>query len=269
MLSDYYLKILSKKFAFTSKKCLYLKKFSVMKTIWYILVLAAIVVSGCKKDNIDTSPSPTYPPITYVDYNQGLGSNPGYPVGMQFTLPEHIKLIGEIRGGAPGRNLTIEDKQTYSGPFPIDIPLRNWVTYGTGTYVNLYMKFYNNSSSPTTLTLPGGLIFCDTQDNSHEPQYQRGFLLQSVHIPIPPFDTAYVHLPCYCLNMHLAVPDFNTVYYIGPVTMNPNLNLIVQIMAPKQYPYGYEYDIQSIIWNVTDNGQPLTQADIQFLQSLP
>jgi hypothetical protein len=231
-----------------------------------LLLAIAFVFNACKKEEADQTPPPGDQPT--IDYNQGLGADPGYPIGFHYSLPSHIELVGDIRGGLPGRSDQI-DKETYKGPFPACPQDRSWITYGTGTYVNLYMKFYNTLTTPATLSLPGGLIFCDTQDNNHEPSYQRGLLLQTVNIPIPAQDTAFVHLPCYCLNMALPPPSFNTVYYIGPVTMNPQLNQMILIMSTKQYPYGEEGTIQGIVWNITDNGQTLTAGDIQYLNSLP
>ncbi len=232
-----------------------------------LFVALVIVATSCKKPEAE-DPPPQQDPLPEIDYDQGLGSNPGYPVGYQYNLPEHVHIIGDIRAGTEGRATEI-DKETYKGPFPACEMNRNWTTYGTGTYVNLYMLLYNSQNAPTTVSFPGGLIFCDTQDNSHEPQFQRGLVLQTVNIPIGAYDTAWVHLPCYCLNMHLGVPGFNTVYYIGPISTNPQLNQLVLLMAPKQYPLGHEGSLQTIVWNITDNGQTLTQSEIQFINSLP
>lgn len=235
--------------------------------LFSVLIALFLVFNACKKTEVVDDPPVIDNPD--VNYNQGLGTTPGYPVGLIYHFPEHIQLIGDIRGGMPyGRSGEI-DKETYKGPFPACEMNRNWTTYGTGTYVNLYMVLYNALSTPTNLSLPGGLIFCDTQDNSHEPQYQRGLLLQTVNIQIPAQDTAFVHLPCYCLNMHLGVPSYQTVYYIGPISSNPQLNQLIVIMQPKQYPIGEEGNIQSIVWNITDNGQVLSPTDISYLNSLP
>jgi hypothetical protein len=234
-----------------------------------VLLLALTLVFGaCKKAEVQDDPPPPVNNEDPINYNAGLGNNPGYPVGMTYTLPNNIQIIGDIRGGVEGRTSDI-NKTEYKGPFPIAQNTRNWVTYGSGTFVNLYMLLYNSSTAPVNVAFPGGLIFCDTQDNGHEPQFQRGLVLQTVNISVPAQDTAWVHLPCYCLNASLGVPGFNTVYYIGPISTNPQLNQLVLLMAPKQYPLGNESQMQGIVWNITDHGQTLTPAEIQFINSLP
>ena len=231
------------------------------------LVLIALSLNSCKKDNLPpTNPNPV---ITTHNYLAGLGSTFGRPSGRPFMLPSNIKILGDIRGGQMYKSNEV-DKNKYTGPFPLNMIPKSWVTYGTGTYVNLYIKFYNTLPTATTLTIPGGLIFVDSLDtDSSNGQYQKGFILQDVNIALPPMDTAFVVLQAYCLNLHLAPSNYNAVYFIGPITNNPNLDSIVTIMAPKQFPFGEEGSIQSIIWNVSDNGQNLTAADIQYLNALP
>lgn len=237
------------------------------KILFAVLIALPLFFSACKKEAED-DPLPPVPPPPAVNYNQGLGNIPGLPVGTVYNFPPNIQLIGEIRGG---HNKTLPvDKFTYNGPFPFADMAKNWITYGTGTFVNLYFQVFNMLTVPDTLTLPGGLIFVDINDtDSILPTYQRGLLLQTVNIPIDPLDTAWVHLPCYCLNLHMSVPNFNTVYTLGPVTSNPELNQLVTLMAPKQYPFGEEYNLQSIVWNITDNGDTLTPANIAYINSLP
>lgn len=234
-----------------------------------LLLVITIAFVSCKKEKNENPPDKPWVPVLQDNYWAGLGPEPGYPTGTQFHLPSHIQLIGEIRGGIMGKNYNI-DKSKYHGPYPYVQPEKNWIFYGTGTYVHLYCKFYNTLTVPDTLTIPGGLIFCDSTDiNDSVGIYQKGYILQSVYIPVPALDTAFACLNAYCLNAHLMPSSYNAVYYIGPVTNNPYLNQISAIMAPKQYPFGEEYSIQSIIWKVTDNGQVLDTADINYLNSLP
>jgi len=234
--------------------------------LFMLLLAIAFIFNACKKESVDQKPLPEEKPT--INYNQGLGNNPGYPVGLPYSLPSNIEIKGEIQGGMPGRLVQI-DKTSYTGPFPGFEQSRNWVTYGTGTYVNLYVKFFSPFANATSFALPGGLIFCDTQDNDSVPLFQRGLLLQTVTINIPAMDTAFVHLPCYCLNKTFPIPNFDVVYYIGPITMNPQLNQLISIMSTKQYPIGEESTLQGIIWHITDDGLNLTSAEIQYLNSLP
>lgn len=235
--------------------------------IGILLIAITLFFSACSKDEL-----PALNPVKPVptgNYLAGLGSTPGYPSGHPFILPSHISIIGDIRGGEMYKSSHV-DKNKYTGPFPINLVPKSWVSYGTGTYVNLYIKFFNSLPTATTLTIPGGLIFIDSLDtDTSNGMYQKGFILQDVNIPLPALDTAFIILEAYCLNHTLSPSSYNAVYFIGPITNNPNLDSIATIMAPKQYPFGEEYNIQNIIWNVTDYGQNLTAAEVQYLNSLP
>lgn len=240
-----------------------------MKKNIYVLtaiVVVVLLISACNKDK---EIPPVSVPIATNIFLNGLGDHPGFPSGTQYVLPPHIQLVSEIRGGESYKNAFV-DKNKYYGPFPVNLIPKAWVSYGTGTYVQLYMKLYNTLTVDTTLIFPGGLIFCDTLDNdTSNGYYQRGFILQNDTILVPAMDTAFVVLNAYCLNANLSSSSYDAVYYIGPISNNPNLNQVVTIMAAKQYPIGQEYDIQSILWNITDYGQNLTQQEIQYLNALP
>lgn len=243
---------------------------------YFALLIAVIFFAciSCDKDEDSkkgTSQDTEKAPINYL---QGLGNEPGMPVGYPFSLPPRVRVIGEIRGGVPQQQsvpygLFFIDKSKYEGKFPL-FSIKNYVTYGTGTYVNLYFQLGNSINAPITVSLPGGLIFCDIQDtDTTRPVYQRGLLLQTVYIPIAPLDTAYVHLPLYCLNKTLPAPNFNVIYTFGPVTANQELNQMIDIMEPKAYPYGEESNLQEIIWNITDYNMALTQEEIDYMNALP
>jgi len=233
------------------------------------LVVIALMLNACKKDTT-TDPNKSLKPLPTNNYLAGLGHQVGYPSGRSFVLPSYIHIIGSIRGGEMYKSNNIVDKNKYTGPFPLNLVPKSWVAYGTGTYINLYIKFYNALPSPTTLTIPGGLIFCDSLSNDTScGQYQKGFILQDVHIPLPALDTAFIDLQAYCLNHTLWPSSYNAVYFIGPISMNPNLNQIVSIMSSKQPPIGQENNIQQIIWNVTDYGLNIAPSEVQYLNALP
>lgn len=227
-----------------------------------IVVAFFIVLSSCKKETAPVQNTPTGNASTIT----GLGANSGSPTGIHFKLPKNIKIIGSIRGGLPYGKIM---NKNYTGPFPYSNNPKSWVDYGTGTFVNLYIKFYNTNTSPCTVTLPGGLIFCDSLDAHGFGTYQKGLILQDVDIPVPGLDTAFACIRAYCLNHTLAASSYDAVYYIGPITNNQDLNQIISIMGTKQAPVGEEYNIQSIVWNVTDYGLTLTSTEIAYLNSLP
>ncbi len=235
-----------------------------MKRIYFMVfaLVAALLLASCAKDD----PPPV---VTTNDANplSGLGSNTGYPTGKYFKLPSNIRVLGDIRGGLYGKAPV---EKSYTGPFNVEEFKANWVTLGTGTYVNLFIQFYNSALNATTFTMPGGLIFIDSSDlYQHIPVYQKGYILQDVEVTVPALDTAFIQLRAYCLNAHLAPSSYDAVYYFGPITNNTQLNTITTIMNGKQYPYGEEYNIQQIVWNVTDNGLTLTSQEIAYLNGLP
>lgn len=238
-----------------------------------VLIAISFTFSSCKKEKSTiTDQTKSEPSQYYQHHNQGLGPNGGYPSGTTFVLPPFVKVIGSIRGGLPSaKEATKFNKLTYQGPYISNNQYKaNWTDYGTGTFVNLYVQFYNTLPTNATLTLPGGLIFVDSTDvDDTVGTYQKGFILQDVHIALPAQDTAFACLRAYCLNAHLLPSSYAAVYFIGPVTSNQELNQIVTIMAPKQYPFGEEGSIQSIIWDVTDNAQTLTSTQITYLNGLP
>lgn len=236
-----------------------------MKTryLLFALLLSTVALYSCEKE--DPAPTPA-PEPTPTDYYAGLGTTPGTPAGKPYLLPAGISVVGEIRGGLSGK---APYEKNYKGPFN-DFPKASYVTLGTGTYVNLYMMLYNSNFTNLSFSLPGGLIFVDSSDVfNHEPVYQKGYILQNVNVSINAFDTAYIQLRAYCLNHTLSPSTYDAVYYFGPVTSNPQLNTITGIMATKAYPFGEEYNIQTIIWNVTDYGLTLTSAEIAYLNGLP
>jgi hypothetical protein len=233
--------------------------------IFGIVIAFCIVMTSCKKETTQSNNDQNGPTVTASTLT-GLGTTPGFPTGKNFELPKNIKIIGSIRGGLPYAKAA--DKN-FKGPFPFVNNPKSWIDYGTGTYVNLYIKFYNTLPVQTTVTLPGGLIFCDSLDAHGFGTYQKGFILQDVNIPVPALDTAFACIRAYCTNHTLLPSSYSAVYYLGPVTNNQDLNQIVTIMAPKQYPFGEEYNIQSTIWNVTDYGLTLTPAEITYLNALP
>jgi hypothetical protein len=233
-----------------------------------VIVTMSFVFTSCKKDKTETTPETPYVPLPTTWSMAGLGSHVGYPTGTVFHLPSNVTIIGSIRGGIQGKDVQL-DKETYKGPFSYKI-LVDTNIYGTGTFINLYAKLYNSLPTIYNFAIPGGLIFCDSLDLLDSVGvYQKGYILQTVNISLAAQDTTLIHLKAYCLNAHLSPSSYNAVYYIGPITNNPQLNQITSIMAPKQYPYGEEYNIQSIVWKVTDNGLVLDSTDIAYLNSLP
>lgn len=223
-----------------------------------VLVLGLIALNACKKDV-----SPTYP-ITVVtipvgNYTAGLGSSPGTPVCKPFILPTNIVLIGEIKSAAFKAGFT--NKETQNVNDYIITPKTTFLELGSGTYVQVYLKLYNTNSQPTTLIIPGGLMFLPGDTSS-----QTGTTIQNDTIIIPPHDSTGCHIKTYCTNLHKHVPSGTTYKMLG-TSLNTDLWTMVSILKTKQKIVSNSR-IQSIIWNITDNGG-FTQADKDYLNSLP
>lgn len=226
-----------------------------------VLFVATMTISyqSCKKD--DTVTNIVRPPVTppHINYLLGLGNIPGKPVGTNYSLPSNFHLTGPIMSD-PGKALT-GDKQALllAGIFP-GIKT-DYTTFGSGTYVNLYVGIRNITAQNGVLIIPSGLIFCseDTTDQS-------GIIIQPDTIPIPGNDTVLCCLKSYCLNLHHSPPS-NAIYKMTVTTLNPDLVYVVSVLRNKK-PVTDASQIQSIIWNITDNGG-ITQSDKTYLNSLP
>lgn len=239
-----------------------------MKTKKYfqLFLLCALcficVTVACKKKKDD-------PGILMPSNSNGLGENPGFPTGTTFVLPTYVSIIDQIRGGEDyGKRLfSVRDKRHIQLGTPRHTN-DNWVPFGSGSYVDLYIKFLNSLNSDTTVIIPGGLIFIDSTK-----VYQHGFILQPLTIPLFANDTTFAVLRAYCINLNRDPSDWDAVYYTGPTTNNSELVKVVSILKAKELITMDNYDtvseIQSIIWDITDNNQILTQAQIDFLNSLP
>jgi len=229
-----------------------------------VLIIFALFTSSCKKkdndNDDDNDPTP--------QNNAGLGDNPGFPTGTAFHLPSGITIIDQIRGGEFfGKNHIPINKLSKQLPVNKDINAF-WEYYGSGTYVDLYIQFYNTLTIDTSIIIPGGLIFIDSSG-----VYQNGFVLQSLTIPLIASDTAFAIVRAYCCNLSKHVSDWEAIYTFGPVSNNTELVKIVNILKTKQIPdisnYTVTGEIQSILWDITDYNQVLTQDQLNFLNSLP
>ena len=224
------------------------------------LAVVLIIFNSCKKDdstNVNKPPVVVTPTTGY--YPQGLGSVPGKPYGIQYTFPSEIKLIGQITSFQ--QKGVIYDKLAQLSDFANFTPKSDYITYGSGTYVNLYVKLFNTNSQPKTLIIPAGLIFC-CEDTST----QGGIIIQPDTIVIPGQDTAFCILKSYCTNAHKSPPS-NNIYKMTVTTLHYDLWLVAYILKNKKTIQDAS-TIQTIIWSITD-GSGLSETDKNYLLSLP
>lgn len=238
-----------------------------MKTIKISLVLfsfLALCIMSCKKEKL--SPQSSGYSASQVNFNSGLGDNPGKPTGTPFLLPKHIKLIGQINGGEELRR-TRRNKKAKREHFTIQRTSSSCISVGCGPAdVSLYINLYNTLTTATKITFPAGLIFCDSLPSDQDTSiYQKGFLLHSVVIDIPANDTVCINLQLYCLNGNRSPSDLDALYSFGPITNHPDLSKIASIMEKKLCPPDSSKEgIQSVIWNITDpNPEEYLELDPQ------
>jgi len=237
------------------------------------LFVAVIVISltSCKDDKTAYAP---FEPVDYQAthtnsyYNSGLGENPGIPAGEIYSFPAGIDVVGYVMGNAPAVMAAPEvDKTKFpAGLTPEGVAEKsNYVTYGYGSYVNLYFTLKNNTSAVKTVTIPKGTI---CHEANHTPTDQHGLLVKTVSFTIPANGTADIHLVLFCLNAHHGIATATDPYKIGVLTINPDLITVCNILNSKPTIDPANYGtIQSIIWEITDNGG-FDQADIDALNAM-
>lgn len=225
------------------------------------VLLAGVVFTSCKKDDPEQgSPVPVVP----VQYN-GLGDRPGNPTGTQFTLPSNLTIVGNITGGLTYKS-SIKPEKKYGQKYFFSNRgvMADYMSYGTGTYVDLYMKIVSNTGHDTTWIIPGGTIFCDSSGT-----YQNGLIIQDDSILVSGTDTSFVWLKAYCTNLSRHGSDEYAVYRLGVISDNSAIMEVVSILRNKLKPFGNESAIQNIIWNITEYSAALSAEDRATLQQLP
>ena len=125
----------------------------------------------------------------------------------------------------------------------------------------MYVGIRNLTAQNRTLIIPSGMIFC-----SDDSTNQSGIIIQPDTIPIPGNDTTFCLLKSYCVNLHRSPPS-GAHYKIAVVTLNPDFVYVTNILRNKKRVTDVS-TIQSLIWNITDNGG-LTQENKTYLNSLP
>lgn len=240
-----------------------------LKLTFLFLAAIAIGLSSCKKDE---SKKAEWTIEELAPYMQGLGDKGGTPTGTEFNLPAGITIDGEIRGGYDNVASAGFRKEDGLPLFLIPDFTRasssDYIKYGSGTYVEIFVKIKNSNSSDAVLDIPAGLIFVCVSGSC-----QNGFILQKISIPLPANKITYARIKSYCLNLGRDASYNSEKYILGRITNHPLLLQIVGIMRDKNVPTGdaVEY-IQDIIWDVTEyNGDyvGLTREHRNYLNSLP
>lgn len=233
-----------------------------------LMLVCAVIFASCKKETVTPADTKTPTPVNPAYSHSGLGDNNGVPTGTFINLPSYISVVGNIVAAAPGGK---------SGKVPFKPnATNNYVASDKGEYtplgagiIGINIAFKNNLNTPTSFTLPAGLLFIDdtisTDDTTRIPQHC--FMLKNVQVDLGAGETVKVQVLTYCSNHHFSSP-FGLNYQFGPVSNYPGLVELCNIMKSKQHPVGQESRMQTCVWNITNEGG-LTTDDRTFLNSLP
>lgn len=237
------------------------------KLLTFLIVISVLGLVSCEKDETGEMPGSI----------PGLGDAPGKPeIKEAFVLPEGIVIEGEITGleSVTQQSPTLKS----SGHF-------NWPVFGSGSDVTLKLTLKNEGNSPRTLFLPKGLIWENTTG-----QYQHGLQIQTIWISLLPGATKQVTIRLYCANINWDIPNQNGIYKILGITSSKIIWRFLDLIGWKMVNYEMivngsgnnlksgssspsfdeiTVNMQRIIEKLTDNGEPITDEDKQFIQSIP
>ncbi|MDR0429979.1 MAG: hypothetical protein LBH58_05825 [Tannerellaceae bacterium] len=257
--------------------------------IWAVILTAATMFAACEKDE------PSAETVKDEPGNiSGLGETEGDLTGTTFKWPDGIEPADKIVGGYSSRNYTrsavfnkltaINDLptlrtrtvQTRAGEETIQLD----TIIGSGRYVTIFIPLRNTTSRPATITFPAGLIA-----KSVSGLCQNGVLLKKTSVSVPAGGIYGVLLLMYCGNAHRD-PSYSSEEYVFAVVSNSSLIMdLCNRVANKrinneEYPvdeYGYadsdQYSsyrntLQSILWDLTDYGDALSEEQIARIEQM-
>lgn len=230
-------------------------------------IATGIIITSCKKKETE---EPFIPPVVnpapvYSTSLSGLGAHGGLPSGTPYALPSNIKLVGSMYGGYyGGKSNQKTDKSLVNLNYWLSHkPKTDFTEYGYGTFVDVFMKLHNTSSSTYQLIIPAGVIM--RPGDSIPDTTQSGLIIAPDTINIAGGDTIGVCLKSFCLNTNFQAPDCHK-YQFAVVTNNDLLCKVILILKNKKTLAAHIYEIQEILWKIT-NDEGLSQADIDLMNS--
>ncbi|MDR1746428.1 MAG: hypothetical protein LBR49_04070 [Tannerella sp.] len=259
----------------------------------YLLVAAALLFTGCNKDDDD----PTQEEYTGDESPgdiPGFGENGQDLRGKTFILPDGITFDGYVMGYEEGADYDFAT----TGKNKLDIlnarlntenqgietraSVKADITVGSGGLVTVLIKLKNSKSSKVDVEFPAGLIF-----ESASGDYQNGILLKKCKVTVPASSSGYfvvLHLYCGNLSRHASdgsarynapiITDSELILYLCGLVKNKKINIEEGSGLLEQITYAITYytqvlKIQTIVWKVTDNGEMPNEEDLKYLRDLP
>ena len=225
----------------------------------------------------------------------GMGETPGeLEIAEPFVAPEglsiDVKGVDEIRidNNAGAANL----KSATSGDWSY--------TYGCGGdfdehhdndyvfWITTKISYSNISNTEICVTIPKGTVF-----KVSDPTAQNGILTEDVEVCVKPNETMVCNFVLMCLNRGRPGSNTDLFYEILGTTDSEQIKEILGYLEGKKIGIEYYVNIspsaglkaanaddfekykeiadriQNTIWKVTNDGQSLSQEDIDYFKSLP
>lgn len=158
----------------------------------------------------------------------GLGVDTGRPSGDPFSLPAQVAISGTIVG----------EQDTALCPAQDDL--------GSSNLVSPCFTLQNSSGADIVVTFPPRLIFI-----SKSNEVQNGLVLENLVVTVPGSGTRVVRLGLFCLNLHRDPSGVEDQFELGPLTTEPGLKEIAEILTGKDLT-GSTVLVQQAVWEVTE-----------------
>lgn len=234
------------------------------KNLLLLLVAFSLVIfNSCEKSNSDE-----------LGQIPGMGNTDGeLQIKSPFVMPNGINIIGEVTG--------VKIPGTKSGELKPAIDSKSaYECYGSGRYVRLKITLLNTKNYPLTVFFPKGLMWqCNFGNFQHALQIQTSWVCLQAN------SSRTIVVDLYCVNLGIPSPDETGTYKILGVTSSKVMWNLLNLIGWKRVNYemynfskgtksGPTYDeitekLQTIVWNLTNNGIDITEQDKEFINSIP
>jgi hypothetical protein len=263
-----------------------LKKTTSNLLLFTCVAMMALSLNSCTKSGED--------PLNNGSEIPGLGNAEGNLTGTPFRLPDGIELIGNITGAgyqdnywltfAPSERKLVHKDRTVENPVtPVQTRAdNNEETHYRGSgegYVDLLISLRNTRSTPVEVTIPAATIIISQSGDS-----QHGVLIKKVTFTIPANESYRLSLSLYCGNLSKSAAYSSDIYIWGVVSnakalldlcdrvKNKKINIeeFSQTSSADRYTYESQvYELQDIVWDITDSIGKLANDAISYINSLP
>jgi hypothetical protein len=204
----------------------------------------------------------------------GMGETPGSLQGTSFKLPAGVVLLGDIGGALPYKS----DSKDAAGSKLIWIAGTYDAQIGSGSDVSINLRLMNKNATAIKVVFPVRLIA-----KPRDSKNQVGILLKETSITLQPNVEYSVALLMYCAQRQRIGAIMGSVYDLSMVSDSSTLKELTDLLVNKKInveEYGNSLSdltayssiyqgLSTIVWNLTDYGVPLSNANKQWIASIP